>query len=90
MRTSIFRSVRCIQSKALHLRSGSTFIRFTTPAVETGIHRPWLIRGSIVTIVSYVRSLIVSLLPKYLQMNTDAERKDSRMTESPEAADFYG
>lgn len=32
----------------------------------------------------------VSLLLKYLQMNTDNERKDSRLTESPEAADFYG
>lgn len=50
----------------------------------------WLIRGYLVTIVSNVRSLIVSLLPKYLQMNTDTERKDSGLTESPEAADFYG
>lgn len=83
-------SVWCIQSKAQNLRSGCTVRLFTTPAVKPGLHRLWLIRGSIVTIVSCVISPIVSLLPKCLQMNTDTERKDSTLTEHPEAADFYG
>lgn len=43
----------------------------------------WLIMGPIVTFVS-------TWLPTYLQVNTGTESKDSRTTDRPRAACFYG